>query len=524
MTWALMALVAHAGSAAAAASKAFEAVYAAMFVSQTTPTFIELFAPASVSITMRNTGTATWLAADGDVYLATQEPQDNFFWCIQDNRHGIYSGNRVRLPHDVFPGQDVTFDFVVKPLTCGFAATSPLRFRMLSQQYGTFGEETPDPGTLLSAASEFVSQQAPDIAPAGARIPVTVVFRNVTNATWRVAEGYALASAGPPGNRTWGLASIALTDDVAPGATATFTFVADVPAVAATYDFQWQMTRTGTGAFGQVSPRTPIKVVEAGPANYQGLWWAAPAGSESGWGLNLAHQGNTIFATWFTYGANRQALWLSMTAQRTLDGRYVGTLVQTTGPPFDAGVFRPERVRTFAVGTGSLAFDAGGNGTFAFAVNGVTRTRPIVRLAFGLLPACTFALENDIRVAYNYQDQWWAAPSGSEPGWGLSLAHQGDTIFATWFTYDVDGSPLWLSVTAPKTAAGTYAGTLYRTSGPPFDAVVFDPSRVTAVAVGTATLTFANGNEATFSWSVEGVTGKSAITRQIFEAPGTFCQ
>ena len=106
----------------------------------------------------------------------------------------------------------------------------------------------------------------------------------------------------------------------------------------------------------------------------------------------------------------------------------------------------------------------------------------------------------------------------------MSLAHQGDTIFATWFTYDVDGSPLWLSVTAPKTAAGTYAGTLYRTSGPPFDAVVFDPSRVTAVAVGTATLTFANGNEATFSWSVEGVTGKSAITRQIFEAPGTFCQ
>ena len=30
--------------------------------------------------------------------------------------------------------------------------------------------------------------------------------------------------------------------------------------------------------------------------NYEGLWWNAPPGSESGWGINLAHQGNVIFA------------------------------------------------------------------------------------------------------------------------------------------------------------------------------------------------------------------------------------
>src|SRR5262249_40371998 len=34
---------------------------------------------------------------------------------------------------------------------------------------------------------------------------------------------------------------------------------------------------------------------QAAPVNYQGLWWAAPAGSQSGWGLNLAHQGDVIF-------------------------------------------------------------------------------------------------------------------------------------------------------------------------------------------------------------------------------------
>ena len=37
--------------------------------------------------------------------------------------------------------------------------------------------------------------------------------------------------------------------------------------------------------------------------NFQGLWWNAPAGSESGWGINFAHQGDVIFATWFTHDA-----------------------------------------------------------------------------------------------------------------------------------------------------------------------------------------------------------------------------
>lgn len=30
----------------------------------------------------------------------------------------------------------------------------------------------------------------------------------------------------------------------------------------------------------------------------QGLWYNAPAQSESGWGINVARQGEVIFATW----------------------------------------------------------------------------------------------------------------------------------------------------------------------------------------------------------------------------------
>ena len=497
-----------------------DASYAATFVAQTVPAFIELFAPTAVAITMRNTGTAVWSRAEGDVFLATQEPQDNYFWCIQDNPHGMFSGNRVLLPHDVAPGQDVTFAFTVKPLACGFAATSPFRFRMLSQTHGTFGEESPDPGSHLSTASEFVSQQAPRHAPAGARIRVSVAFRNATLTTWRTGDGYALV---PATASDFGVASVPLPANVAPGALATFAFDVTMPHAAGTYDFQWRMA-LGGDAFGAASPATAIDVVETTLTNYQGLWWAAPAGSEAGWGLNLAHQGTTIFATWFTYDASGEPLWLSVIAEQTPAGTYSGPLLQSSGPAFDAPVFNPALVRSRTIGTATLAFAADDTGTFTYAIGAVRQSKTIVREVFGPRPVCTFGLEPDLTLAYNYQDLWWAAPAGSQAGWGLNLTHQGDTIFGTWFTYDRDGSPLWLAFTAPKTDTTAYAGTLYRTSGPAFHAAPFLPADVTPTAVGTASVAFTNGNAALFAWTIEGLTRSTPVTREIFAAPGTICQ
>jgi hypothetical protein len=154
----------------------------------------------------------------------------------------------------------------------------------------------------------------------------------------------------------------------------------------------------------------------------------------------------------------------------------------------------------------------------------VTQTKTITRQVFGPLPTCTFGILADLTQAYNYQDIWWAAPAGAESGWGINLTHQGDIIFATWFTYARDRSPLWLVVTAPKTAPGTYAGTLYQTSGPPFNAVPFDPTRVVLTGVGSAAFTFTDGDNGSFEYTVNGETQTKSITRQVFIAPGTVCQ
>ena len=257
--------------------------------------------------------------------------------------------------------------------------------------------------------------------------------------------------------------------------------------------------------------------------NFTGLWYKAPAESESGWGINFAHQGDVIFASWFTYDLNGKGWWLVMTAPNTGGNTFTGTLYQVTGPAFDAVPFDPAQVIGTPVGTGTLTFSDAANGIFAYTVNGISQTKSITREVFGPLPHCTFGAL-DPALATNYQDLWWNAPGGSEAGWGINLAHEGDTIFATWFTYDHDRTPMWLVATAQRTMPGTYVGTLYRTTGPPFNAVPFNPAAVVGTPVGNATFTFANGNSASFAYTVNGVSQVKTITREIFRAPGTVCQ
>ena len=92
----------------------------------------------------------------------------------------------------------------------------------------------------------------------------------------------------------------------------------------------------------------------------------------------------------------------------------------------------------------------------------------IVALLLAVLPGRLYAAVSD--DGGSYQGLWWAAPAGAESGWGISLAHQGDTIFAIWSTYDTEGAGWWLSMAAQRTAEGTYAGQLIETHGPAFSA------------------------------------------------------
>jgi len=85
----------------------------------------------------------------------------------------------------------------------------------------------------------------------------------------------------------------------------------------------------------------------------------------------------------------------------------------------------------------------------------------------------------------------WFDPD--ESGWGMSLAQQGDTVFALLFVYDSTGHPVWyvapgLRPPASNPPGGPMAtGALYRTVGPWFG-TSFDPHAVGTTPVGTLTL------------------------------------
>ena len=126
----------------------------------------------------------------------------------------------------------------------------------------------------------------------------------------------------------------------------------------------------------------------AGLTNYQDLWWNA---AESGWGLNLTHQDNTLFGTLFTYRSDGNGMWLVMDAgTRQSDGSYQGNLYRTTGPAFNANPFRPITAANLTqVGTMRLAFSNGENASLTYTVNGATVNKQITRQVFGSqAPSC----------------------------------------------------------------------------------------------------------------------------------------
>ncbi len=257
---------------------------------------------------------------------------------------------------------------------------------------------------------------------------------------------------------------------------------------------------------------TSFALVCATP-NVTGLWWR-PA--EDGRGTWLSHQGDTIFVVDYAYDSNNLPRWRTMIGVKDDSGAFAGDVYETNGPSFAAPSFDAQSVHTNRVGTGWVALDDGDH----VRVNMAEYVgRALTRQSFGTVPKCSFGLASDAATDVNFTDLWW---NSAESGWGINLAHQGDTIFAAWYTYSTNGAPLFLVATLHETALATFEGDLYRATGP--------AGAIQATQVGTAKLIFTNGNNATLTTTaqIEGMTAPmtrtSDIARQIFASPGSACQ
>ena len=255
--------------------------------------------------------------------------------------------------------------------------------------------------------------------------------------------------------------------------------------------------------------------------NHTALWWN-PA--ESGWGVNVMHQGDIAFATLFTYDTSGAPMWLVMsggTRQGDSDV-FAGDLYRTTGPVFNAQPFTPITAANLTrVGSMALAF-SGAIAGLSYDVNGVSVTKSVQKQVYGTRASSCLVTTRSRAAATNYQDLWWVA---SESGWGLNITHQDNTLFATLFTYGSNGQGLWLVMSAGvRQADGSYLGDLYRTTGPAFNAVPFTPIGAgNLTRVGTMLLRFSGGESGVLSYTVDGITVNKTIARQLFSSPAPSC-
>lgn len=278
----------------------------------------------------------------------------------------------------------------------------------------------------------------------------------------------------------------------------------------------WDPQGTGSYAMNLTTESNTAAV------NYTDLWWNSPANSESGWGLNINHQGSIIFATLFTYDSSGAPLWLVLAdGVQQADGSFTGDHFHTTGAPFNASPWNAALSLATKVGAMTLVFDSSSTGTLTYTYNGATVTKHIMRESFGTVSTVCTPTSADRSGATNYQDLWW---NPNESGWGMNVTQQGTTAFATLFDYDANGNATWwVMPNGPQTSPGVFAGPLYTVKGPVFNASPWLPATL-PVAVGTMTLHFTSGTAGQLTYSVNGTTVQKAIQRQTFSAPLPLCQ
>jgi hypothetical protein len=253
--------------------------------------------------------------------------------------------------------------------------------------------------------------------------------------------------------------------------------------------------------------------------SYQGMWWVA---AESGWGMNLAHQGDVIVAAWYTYDTDGKPLWLITSTIKQGDGSYTGTLFRYTGKPLAQISGGSATTGSTNVGSVTLRFPTADTATLNYTFNGVAQQKNMTRYNFSTPPTCSFTT-GSLAGATNYTDLWWNA---QESGWGINLVHQSDVIVTAWYTYAADGRAMWLIGSPGRGADGSYSGTLFRASiGTPLLQINGMPSvqQSNMQNVGSIKLRFTDGQTATMEYTVDGATQTKTIQRFAFSSPRTIC-
>ena len=315
--------------------------------------------------------------------------------------------------------------------------------------------------------------------------PVFDVKRNPRKASWLYAATSVGIFTSEDGGATWsttneGPANIRVRE---------LFWIDDTTLGAATY---------GRGMF-------KATVAAGGPDNYQDLWWSGP--QENGWGVSITQHRDVLFSELFIYDDAGKPIWVVMPggSWNTSFTRFSGAAYIPSGSWFAAYDASRHNIGA-SVGTVTFDFSDHDNATMTYVINGVSGAKTITRIGFG---------PQDSTPVASYADLWWGGTS--QNGWGLSVNQQYRTLFPLWYTYDANGRATWFVMPGGTwTSANTYTATAYRAAGPRWIGAPYDVTQHSLAPVGSVTLTFLDGQNATMSYTIDGVSGTNTLSRVPF--------
>ena len=201
----------------------------------------------------------------------------------------------------------------------------------------------------------------------------------------------------------------------------------------------------------------PARAV-TGSTDYTGLWYNT---AESGWGMNVIQQEQTLFITLFIYGATSQPTWFvasgaTFTSTAGGDRTYTGPLYATTGTPFSTTPFNPGATTVAQVGTITFVGKADGTATVAYTANGSTVNKAVTRQ--------TWAQPNfTLNVATSYA----AAQSSTATGCTNAANNGSQNSTYSQMALYINAATMRLEITTPPTDAGlcTLQGSNYVQEG-----------------------------------------------------------
>lgn len=225
----------------------------AALVSQNFPLVMAPSEIRTVSVTMENTGSETWLA-DGTYVLNALD--------------AIWGVTLVSVPTLTTTGGTSTLSFTIRAPAAPGTYTHRWRLRKLSgANAGFFGPlisvgMTVDAGATPLLDAAVVAQTIPGRITAGRTAAFTIEMENTGTGTWS-GTGFSLRSVNSPSN-IWTTTTTPLgaAESVAPGGTRVFTFNVVAPPTPGTYDSRWQMRETAL--FGDVAITSGIIVTLCG--------------------------------------------------------------------------------------------------------------------------------------------------------------------------------------------------------------------------------------------------------------------